>query len=153
MISKERLNEVIETVNPILAIAMIIVILNLGAPLDYHLIIGAGLFTAVYIISRAIGKIGGSYFGAVTSNAPDTVKKYLGLTLLPHSGVSLIFTGIAVNTLIGPAPEYAQIIQGTIAAAAVINEIFAVILAKQGFKYAGELEQSVKFTENKITDL
>lgn len=142
MISKERLNEVMKAVNPFLAIAMIIVILNLGAPLDYHLIMGAGIFTAVYIISRAIGKIGGSYFGAAASDAPDTVKKYLGLTLLPHSGVSLIFTGIAVDTLIGPAPEYAQIIQGTIAAAAVINEIFAVILAKQGFKYAGELGES-----------
>ncbi|MEG0772601.1 cation:proton antiporter [Clostridium sp.] len=152
MISKERLKEVMEAVNPVLAIAMIIVILNLGAPLDYHLIMGAGLFTAVYIISRAIGKIGGSYVGAVTSNAPDTVKKYLGLTLLPHSGVSLIFTGIAVNTLIGPAPEYAQIIQGTIAAAAVINEIFAVILAKQGFKYAGELGESLESTQKIITD-
>lgn len=151
MISKKRLNQVMEAVNPIIAIAMIIVILNLGAPLDYHLIIGAGLFTAVYIISRAIGKIGGSYFGAVTSNAPDTVKKYLGLTLLPHSGVSLIFTGIAVSTLNGPAPEYAQIIQGTIAAAAVINEIFAVILAKQGFKYAGELGESVEYKDKIIT--
>lgn len=152
MISKERLNEVMEAVNPIIAIAMIVVILNLGAPLDYHLIIGAGLFTAVYIISRAIGKIGGSYFGAVKSNAPDTIKKYLGLTLLPHSGVSLIFTGIAVNTLIGPAPEYAEIIQGTIAAAAVINEIFAVILAKQGFKYAGELGESVEYKDEIVTD-
>lgn len=152
MISKKRLSEVMEAVNPIIAIAMIIVILNLGAPLDYHLIIGAGLFTAVYIISRAIGKIGGSYFGAVKSNAPDTVKKYLGLTLLPHSGVSLIFTGIAVNTLIGPAPEYAEIIQGTIAAAAVINEIFAVILAKQGFKYAGELGESVEYKDEIVTD-
>lgn len=139
MISKERLDQVMDAINPILGITMIIVILNLGAPLDFHLILGAGTFTAIYIIARAIGKIGGSYFGAVVSKAPDTVKKYLGLTLLPHSGVSLIFTGIAVNTLIGSAPEYAQIIQGTIAAAAVINEIFAVIIAKQGFKYAGEL--------------
>jgi Kef-type K+ transport system membrane component KefB len=150
MISKERLNAVMEAVHPVLAIAMIIVILNLGAPLDYHLIMGAGLFTAVYIVSRAIGKIGGSYVGADMSKAPDTVRKYLGLTLLPHSGVSLIFTGIAVNTLIGPAPEYAQIIQGTIAAAAVINEIFAVILAKQGFKYAGELEATIEYTKASI---
>ena len=68
------------------------------------------------------------------------MKKYLGLTLLPYSGVSLIFTGISVNNLIKPAPEYAQIIQGTIVAAAVINEIIAVLLAKQGFKLAGELD-------------
>ena len=68
------------------------------------------------------------------------MKKYLGLTLLPYSGVSLIFTGISVNNLIKPAPEYAQIIQGTIAATAVINEIIAVLLAKQGFKLACELD-------------
>lgn len=119
---------------------MVVLIIDLGAPLDFHLIIGAGLFTAIYIMARAIGKIGGAYIGAVVSKAPVTVKKYLGFTLLPHSGVSLIFTGIAVNTLMQSAPEYAEIIQGTIASAAVINEVIAVILAKQGFKLAGELD-------------
>lgn len=141
MISTEKLEALMKSVKPFIGISMIIVILNLGAPLDFKLIMGAGTFTAVYIIARAIGKIGGSYAGASISKAPTTVKKYLGLTLLPHSGVSLIFTGIAVNMLVGPAPEYAAIIQGTIAAAAVINEIFAVILAKQAFKYAGELDK------------
>lgn len=140
MISKEKLEILMQSVKTFIGISMIIVILNLGAPLDFKLIIGAGTFTAVYIIARAIGKIGGAYTGASISKAPTTVKKYLGLTLLPHSGVSLIFTGIAVNMLVGSAPEYAAIIQGTIASAAVINEIFAVILAKQAFKYAGELE-------------
>ena len=55
----------------------------------------------------------------------------------------MVFTGIAVSMLSGPASECAQIIQGTIAAAAVINEIIAVILAKQGFAWAGELNQDV----------
>lgn len=67
------------------------------------------------------------------------MKKFLGLTLLPHSGVSLVFTGIAVSVLSGPDPDSAKIIQGTIAAAAVINEIIAVIAAKKGFEWAGEL--------------
>ncbi|MGL4346389.1 MAG: cation:proton antiporter [Cellulosilyticaceae bacterium] len=135
----ERLHQLRQDMMPILGVVLIIMILNLGAPLDYHLILGAGAFTAIYIIARAVGKLGGSYLGCVMCKAPETVKKYLGLTLLPHSGVSLIFTGIAVNTLIGPAPEYATMIQGTIAAAAVINEIIAVFLARQGFKWAGEL--------------
>ncbi|MDU4889163.1 MAG: cation:proton antiporter [Clostridium sp.] len=139
MIPEERVEKIMEYFNPILGIGMIIVILNLGAPLDYHLILGAGLFTAVYIISRALGKIGGAYFGAKITHSPTTVRKYLGLTLLPHSGVSLIFTGIAVSVLSGPAPECAQIIQGTIAAAAVINEIIAVIISKKAFEWAGEL--------------
>lgn len=59
------------------------------------------------------------------------------MTLLPHSGVSLIFTGIACATL-APLPQLAAIVQGTIAAAAVINEIIAVVAAKQGFVLAGE---------------
>ena len=69
---------------------------------------------------------------------PDQVKKYLGLTLLPHSGVSLVFTGIVCSTLLS-APQLAQIVQGTIAAAAVINEFIAVIVAKKGFELAGEI--------------
>ncbi|WP_409069625.1 cation:proton antiporter [Clostridium sp. FAM 1755] len=138
MISKNRLEEIMSAFNPILDISMIVVILNLGTPLDYHLILGAGLFTAIYIISRAVGKYSGAFFGAAITHSPQAVKKYLGLTLLPHSGVSLVFTGIAVSVLKGPAPECAKIIQGTIAAAAVINEVIAVIVAKKAFEWAGE---------------
>lgn len=141
MVSEERLAQIMHSFNPILGIAMIIVILNLGAPLDYHLILDAGLFTAIYILSRAVGKYFGAFFGARATKSPKTVQKFLGLTLLPHSGVSLVFTGIAVSVLSGPAPECAKIIQGTIAAAAVINEIIAVIVAKKGFEWAGEFNQ------------
>lgn len=141
MISEKRLEQIMKDLNPILGIAMIVVILNLGAPLDYHLILGAGLYTAVYILSRACGKYFGAFFGAAITKSPKTVRNFLGFTLLPHSGVSLVFTGIAVGVLSGPAPECAQIIQGTIAAAAVINEIIAVIMAKKGFEWAGEFNQ------------
>jgi Kef-type K+ transport system membrane component KefB len=141
MISEERLEELMTAFNPILGFSLIVVILSLGAPLDYHLILGAGLFTAIYILARAFGKYGGAYFGASITGSPETVKKYLGLTLLPHSGVSLVFTGIAVSVLTVPAPESAKIIQGTIAAAAVINEIIAVIVAKKAFELAGELNK------------
>ena len=138
MVSDERLEQIVDDFNPILGISMIIVILNLGAPLDYHAILGAGFYTFVYIAARATGKYFGARFGAKATHLPSTVQKYLGFTLLPHSGVSLVFTGIAVSVLATPAPESAKIIQGTIAAAAVINEIIAVIVAKKGFEWAGE---------------
>lgn len=141
IIDEEQLRILMKMFHPILGFSMIVVILNLGAPLDYHLIFGAGIFTAIYIISRAIGKYFGAFWGAVITKSPKTVQKFLGLTLLPHSGVSLVFTGIAVSVLKGPSPECAAIIQGTIAAAAVINEIIAVIMAKKGFEWAGELKQ------------
>ena len=144
MVTEEQLNGMMKVMNPVISFAMVVVILNLAAPLDYHLIFGAGLYTVIYIIARAIGKYSGAYFGAAVTRAPDTVKKYLGFTLLPHSGVSLVFTGIAVSVLEGPAPECAEIIQGTIAAAAVINEIIAVFIAKKGFEWAGELYKAGK---------
>lgn len=147
MVSQSRLEQIMDGFNPVLGVAMIVVILNLGAPLDYHLILGAGLFTAIYILARAAGKYFGAYFGASITKSPKTVKKYLGLTLLPHSGVSLVFTGIAVSILATPAPECAKIVQGTIAAAAVINEIIAVIAAKKGFEWAGELNKAKERTD------
>ena len=105
------------------------------------LIAGAGLFTGIYILSRAVGKIGGAYFGGKLAKADERVTKFLGLTLLPHSGVSLVFTGIAVSTLTAVDASLASIVSGTIAAAAIINEIIAVIVAKFAFKWAGEISK------------
>ena len=139
MVSEERLAEIVDWFSPILAISLLAAIVDLGAPLNYHLILGAGLYTFIYILARGMGKYFGARLGAKASKMPDTVQKYLGLTLLPHSGVSLVFTGIACSSLTA-MPELAGIVQGTIAAAAVINEIIAVIAAKKGFEMAGEIE-------------
>lgn len=99
VITDEALGKLTKDFNPILAVAMIIVILNLGAPLDWHAIFNAGLFTFIYIAARAAGKYFGARIGARVSGFDESVRKYLGLTLLPHSGVSLVFTGIAVSVL------------------------------------------------------
>lgn len=52
----------------------------------------------------------------------------IGMLLGPH----------ALRLMLGT--ELVGILQGTIAAAAVINEIIAVIAAKKGFELAGEIE-------------
>lgn len=143
MVTPEQVEEVNGSFSPILGISLLAVIVDLGAPLDYHLILGAGLYTFIYIAARAFGKYYGARIGAKLTKMPDTVRKYLGLTLLPHSGVSLVFTGIICSTL-ASAPELVRIVQGTIAAAAVINEFIAVIAAKKGFELAGEIKKDRK---------
>ncbi|MGM9671177.1 MAG: cation:proton antiporter [Oscillospiraceae bacterium] len=139
-IPEEKTAEILEPYAPVLNVSLVLVIVNLGMPLDYRLIAGAGLFTAVYILSRALGKIGGAYLGGKWTKAPDTVTRYLGFTLLPHSGVSLVFTGIAATTLSSIDPSLAAIVQGTIVAAAIINEVIAVVVAKYAFQWAGEIQ-------------
>lgn len=143
IVPKEKLAGIMTALSPLLKFSLMMVILNLGAPLDYQLILGAGAFTAIYIISRALGKYSGAFMGAKLTKSPDSVAKYLGLTLLPHSGVSLVFTGIAAAQLSTFDPSAAIIVQGTIAAAAVINELIAVIVAKKAFEWAGELDQQI----------
>ena len=141
MVTPEQLEAINGGFAPILGISLLAAIVDLGAPLDYHLILGAGLYTFIYIAARAFGKYFGARWGAKLTHMPDTVRNYLGLTLLPHSGVSLVFTGIICSTL-AAAPELVQIVQGTIAAAAVINEFIAVIAAKKGFELAGEIKKA-----------
>lgn len=141
LIPEQMLSEILKLYNPVLNLSLVIVIVNLGMPLDYRLIARAGLFTAIYIFSRAIGKIGGAYLGGRITKADTAVTKYLGFTLLPHSGVSLVFTGIAVSTLTVTDTALATIVSGTIVAAAIINEIIAVIVAKYAFKWAGEIKE------------
>lgn len=139
LVPKKRLDEILKLYSPLLNLSLVIVIVNLGMPLDYRLIAGAGIFTFVYILSRAIGKIGGAYIGGKLTKAQPVVTKYLGFTLLPHLGVSLVFTGIATTTLSSFDSSLATIVSGTIVAAAIINEIIAVIVAKYAFKWAGEI--------------
>ena len=84
LLKEEKLEKILRLYRPLLNLSLIIVIVNLGLPLNYRLIAGAGVFTLVYILSRAGGKIGGAYVGGKITKAEKTVTKYLGLTLLPH---------------------------------------------------------------------
>ncbi len=142
LIPKDKTEQILSLYNPLLNLSLVLVIANLGMPLDYRLIAGAGVFTVTYILSRAAGKIGGAYLGGKITKAKPAVTKYLGFTLLPHSGVSLVFTGIAVTTLNRIDPSSASVISGTIVAAAIINEIIAVVIAKYAFKWAGEIPEA-----------
>ena len=146
-ISEHLLDSTMTLCTPIIGGCFTLIILNLGAPLDYHLILDAGFLTAIYILARAAGKIGGAAIGARLSRAPATVQKYLGFTLMPHSGVSLVLTGIAISSLTGSFSQYGDLVRGTIAAAAVINEVIAVFLARKGFQLAGELEAAKSISD------
>ncbi len=146
-IEYEKMENISKKCGPFVGVGLMLMILNLSATLDYRLITSAGILTAVYIVARGLGKYFSAYLGGKASKAEKSVTKYLGLTLLPHSGVSLVFTGMAVASLVTFDTESAVLIQGTIAAAAIINEIIAVILAKKGFECAGELDGGKEVTE------
>ena len=73
MIDEVELEELTGWYAPILGVSLLTAIVDLGAPLDYHLILGAGLYTFVYIAARAFGKYFGARFGATVTHMPKTV--------------------------------------------------------------------------------
>jgi NhaP-type Na+/H+ or K+/H+ antiporter len=125
-------NERLVQVSVVVLMVLIGTTLDLKAVLSFTVIVGA----TVYVLARGVGKVGGSAIGAKLANAEPTVQKYLGVTLLAAAGITLTFVAIASSVL----PESsATRMATTIAAAALINEVIAVVATKWAFKQAGEL--------------
>ncbi|MCI5775837.1 MAG: cation:proton antiporter [Aerococcus sp.] len=122
----------------ILQLGLAVVIVSLSAPLNPSLLLTAGVWSVVYVALRFFGSWLGGFIGGKTIKADDTVSKYVGLTLTPHSGIALVHTGVAAETLNVIAPEYAMLLQTVIPAAAVINEIIAILISKKAYDWAGE---------------
>ena len=91
---------------------------------------------AVYILCRAVGKVAGSWFGASRSGAPATVRKYLGICLLPQAGVAI---GLAILAGHQFNAELGKIIIMVVMTATFLMEIVGPMLVKLGVKKAGEV--------------
>lgn len=106
-----------------------------GASLKLNVLLTVGLVGVIYIIFRVVGKIVGSYFGAVITKSPTTVKKWLGLTLIPQAGVAIGLTIVAGNVV----PEYANEIRAIVLCATLIYELTGPAITKFALKKAGEI--------------
>lgn len=90
----------------------------------------------VYTLFRAGGKIFGSWFGARYSGSAATVRKYLGICLLPQAGVAIglaILASQQFNTTLGNT-IIMVVMTGTF-----LMEILGPMLVKVGVKKAGEV--------------
>ncbi len=104
------------------------------------------LVGVIYIIFRCVGK----YFGAKISSgfvkAPETVNKYLGITLFPQAGVAL---GMAIKTVelcssIPSAEPIGYLVKNIILFSVLIYELFGPFLTKIALTKAGEIDKEGK---------
>lgn len=86
------------------------------------------IVTAGYILLRIFGKIFGAYIGAKVMKSVDTIKKYLGISLLPQAGVAL---GMAYQARTDFASEGT-----TILIVVLIATLFYALIGPIGVKYA-----------------
>ncbi len=94
------------------------------------------LMIFVYVLCRAVGKMGGAWFGGKWSKAPMVVRKYLGLCLLPQAGVAI---GLAILASQQFGSELGHTIVIVVMTATFLMEIFGPMLVKTGVKRAGEV--------------
>ena len=97
----------------------------------------------VYTLCRAIGKIGGSWFGANYSSAPAVVRKYLGICLLPQAGVAIGLAILSGQQFKGDFAHLAHLIIIVVMTATFLMEILGPMLVKVGVKKAGEVGLNV----------
>ncbi len=101
------------------------------------------LVGVVYIVFRCFGKYFGAYASAKMVKSPDTVRKYLGITLFPQAGVALGMAIKASNASNGLGTE-GEIIKNIILFSVLIYELVGPFLTKEALIKAGEVDPEGK---------
>ncbi|MFO7819170.1 MAG: cation:proton antiporter [Halanaerobacter sp.] len=94
----------------------------------------------VYMFARIIGKMGGAYLGGLIGKAEDKVRKYLGLCLLPQSGVAIALAYTVQSDFSGN-PEVGLLVFNTLLFTASLTEVFGPLATKYALTKAGEINK------------
>ena len=111
-----------------------------GADLKFDVFLEPAIIIVgvVYIIFRSLGKICGANVSAKFTKCQPTIRKYLGITLLPQAGVALGMSLTAMQDL-GEGPGV--IIRNVALFAVLIYELFGPLFTRIALEKAGEITE------------
>jgi Kef-type K+ transport system membrane component KefB len=95
------------------------------------------LIGVVYILARSLGKIFGARWSSSLAKSPPTVRKYLGITLLPQAGVALGMCTTAYRVLGG---EDGTLIRNIVLFGVLIYELLGPSMTKAALTKAGDIQ-------------
>ena len=106
-----------------------------GAELDLNILANPMvlLIGAVYIASRSLGKISGSYVSCKATRCSEKIQKYLGITLLPQAGVALGMAATAAELSDG------HMVRNVVLFSVLVYELVGPTLTKLSLTAAGEI--------------
>ena len=132
-----RIQEAVSGFSPPIYVLFFVLV---GARLNISLIPKMGIIGLLYIILRAGGKFGGAYLGALISNAPTVVRRYLGLGLFSQAGVAVGLSLAAADILSTPETQgLGDLVINVIAATTFVVQIVGPPLTKIAIFKAGEV--------------
>ncbi len=132
--SEELMNRIDRWTGPIMVLFFVIS----GADLEFHVFKDPSIILVgiVYIVFRSIGKIWGARISANLMHCQPSIKKYLGITLLPQAGVSL---GMSLTAM--SLGEPGHIIRNVALFAVLIYELVGPLLTRIALQKAGEIKE------------
>ena len=109
-----------------------------GASLKISVLGTSVILTLGYIVFRTFGKIAGAYIGARVVDASSSIKKYMGLALIPQAGVALACALIAKHAIGG---IWGDTILTITIASTVVFELIGPWATKRSLAMAGEIKE------------
>lgn len=119
-----------------------------GMKLNVPSLMTAGIIGVGYFIIRIAGKYAGAYIGATVSKASPSIRKYLGLALIPQAGVSIGLAALGQRML--PA-DMGSLLSTIILSSAVLYEMIGPASSKAALWLSDSFpqEQEQKNAEDK----
>ena len=105
------------------------------------------LIGCLYILARSIGKYFGARWSSDLAHSPDTVRKYLGITLLPQAGVALGMCTTAARVM---GPE-GTLIRNIVLFSVLVYELVGPSLTKMALTKAGDIQGKSDELKNRRT--
>ena len=127
----DEMLRIVDTITPPI---FVIFFVESGASLNVSLLPSLGVIGVIYVLLRVAGKMLGSYIGSEISHAPGSVKKYLGLALVPQAGVAIGLSLICQQVY----PAAGASIRAVILCATLIYEIIGPMLSKISLEKAAK---------------
>lgn len=104
--------------------------------LNISSLVSIPVIIVLYTLLRLIGKMSGSYVGAVVCKSSNTVKKYMGIALFPQAGVAI---GLALSIQNHAQwQDIASYILNIIIATTFIHELLGPFMTKYALLKSGE---------------
>lgn len=107
-----------------------------GASLEIGMLAELGLVGTAYLLSRAAGKLLGTWVGARASHADRHVRRWMGMALMPQAGVAIGMALLTANRF----PEHRQIILSLVISTTICFELVGPVLTRMALRRAQQIK-------------
>jgi Kef-type K+ transport system membrane component KefB len=141
---KELYKQVEKFTPPILSLFFVVS----GMNLDIRAFNTLGIIGVAYFFARVAGKYLGAYAGSTLAGAPQNVRKYLGLALVPQAGVAIGLAFLGKRIL---PPAAGSMLLTIILASSVLYELIGPASAKLALILSGSIKNEHLYPDGTVT--